>query len=152
MNQPATRFEFRATFLTVALLALATVPLAANVQTNLVTASSPLPDVSFSLFRVFGALALVIALFLGGVWFFRNWQRVVVRKGAAAQLTILECKSLGNRHALYVVGYEQQRLLLAASPSSVTLVSHLPAAEPGAAVVPSPNFAETLQRMVNRQA
>ena len=68
------------------------------------------------------------------------------------RVTILECKSLGNRHVLYVVGYEQQRLLLAASPSAVTLVSHLPAAEPGTAAVPPPNFAETLQRMVNRQA
>ena len=150
--RPGARIVSGARGVAVALFALGTMSVAANVQTNLVTPSPPLPDMSFSVLRVFGALALVVALFLGGVWLFRNWQRVVVRKGAAAQLTILESKSLGNRHALYVVGYEQQRLLLAASPSGVTLVSHLPSSESGVPAGPSPNFSETLQRMVNHQA
>ena len=44
---------------------------------------SSLPEVGFSVLRVFGALAFVLALFLGGVWLFRNWQRFIVQKGKA---------------------------------------------------------------------
>lgn len=119
-------------------------------QTNTLTlANLPMPDVGFSVFRVMGALVFVLALFLGGVWLFRNWQRLMVQKGRSPKLNVLETKSLGNRHALYVVGYEQQRLMLAASPAGVTLISHLPSAESEAAPAPAtPAFAETLQRML----
>ena len=67
----------------------------------------PLPDVGLSLVRVFGALALVLAIFLGGVWLFRNWQRLVIQGGRAPRLNVLEVRSLGGRHVLYVVGYQQ---------------------------------------------
>lgn len=89
----------------------------------------PLPDAGVSVLRVFGALALVIALFLGGVWLFRNWQRLVVQRGRTPKLNILESRPLGNRHGLHVIGYEQQRLLIACSPNGVTLISQLPAAD-----------------------
>ena len=89
----------------------------------------PLPDAGVSVLRVFSALVLVIALFLGGVWLFRNWQRLVVQRGQAPRLNILESRPLGNRHGLHVIGYEQQRLLIASSPSGVTLISQLPAAD-----------------------
>src|SRR5258706_11019105 len=97
--------------------------------TNLTVTNPVLPEVSFSLFRVFGALALVVALFLGGVWLFRNWQRLAVRQGRAPKLHVLEVKSIGQRHALYVVAYEQQRLLLATSSTGVTMLTPLPDAE-----------------------
>jgi len=115
--------------------------------------NKPLPDVSFSALRVLGALIFVLAVFLGGVWLFRNWQRFMVQKGRAPKLTVLEAKALGNRHALYVIAYEQQRMMLAASPTGVTLISHLPAAEPES-VVPAPAaplFAQTLQQMLTRK-
>src|SRR5262245_21960211 len=79
-----------------------------------------LPDAGTSVLRVFGALALVLALFLAGVWLFRNWRRLSGPRGHVAHLQVLESKALGGRHALYVVGYQHQRLLLAASPSGVT--------------------------------
>ena len=88
-----------------------------------------LPDAGASVFRVMGALILVIAVFLGGVWLFRNWQRLATKKSGGAKLNLLEVKSLGQRQSLYVVGYQQQRMLLASSPAGITLVSHLPAAE-----------------------
>lgn len=104
----------------------------------------------FSLFRVLGALAIVLAVFFGGVWLFRNWQRSLVGKGNAPKLNILETKSLGQRHALYVVGYEQQRLLIAASPAGVTMLTTLPEAGPGVAEIKStgpskPSFTEALR-------
>jgi flagellar biogenesis protein FliO len=79
--------------------------------------------------RMGGALALVIGLFLIGVWLFKNWQRLARRGGALPKLNVLEVKSLGPRQAIYVVGYEQQRMLLASSPAGVALLSHLPEAE-----------------------
>jgi flagellar biogenesis protein FliO len=39
--------------------------------------------------RVTGALALVIGIFLAGVWLFRNWQRLAVRRGRAPKLNVL---------------------------------------------------------------
>ncbi len=116
--------------------------------------TSALPDAGASLIRVFGALILVIAIFLGGVWLFRNWQRLATQKSGGTKLNLLEVKSLGQRQALYVVGYQQQRMLLASSPTGITLVSHLPEAEEteAAAPVPKLSFAEAFQHVLNRKS
>ena len=111
------------------------------------TTSPPLPDVGVSLLRVFGALAVVLAVFLGGVWLFRNWQRLVIQRGRPPRLNVLEVRSLGGRHALYIVGYEQDRFLLAASPAGVQLLSHLPPSDEPSAGKPEagrPSFAQAL--------
>src|SRR3982751_5259452 len=101
-------------------------PLAASAQvTNTVAFEAPLPNVGLSLIRVLGALALVLAVFLGGVWLVRNWQRLTIQRGRTPKLNVVEVRSLGGRHALYVVAYEQERFLLAASPTGVNLLSHL---------------------------
>ena len=58
-----------------------------------------------------------------------------------------------------VIGYQQQRLLLAASPSGVALVSHLPSGddapanpvEPAPASVASPSFVRALQQAIQRK-
>jgi flagellar biogenesis protein FliO len=114
-----------------------------------------MPDAGASVLRVIGALVLVVAIFLGGVWMFRNWQRFSIRKGGAPRLNVIEVRSLGQRHALYVVGYDQQRMLLASSPAGVTLVSHLPAAEEtetAAVATPQSSFAEAFQQILQRKA
>jgi flagellar biogenesis protein FliO len=121
--------------------------------TNLTAFPNALPDMGGSVLRVLGALILVVSLFLGGVWLFRNWQRLALRKGGVPKLNVLEVKSLGQRQAIYVVGYQQQRMLLASSPAGITLVSHLPAvgedeiAAPPAAL----NFSEALQQVLSRK-
>jgi flagellar biosynthetic protein FliO len=121
--------------------------------TNTPAISSALPDMGASLLRVMGALAVVLAVFLAGVWLFKNWQRLTLRRGAAPKLNVLEVRSLGQRQAIYVVGYEQQRLLLASSSTGVTLLSHLPAAdaEPLAAA-PKISFAEAFQQVLARKS
>ncbi|MEO8426464.1 MAG: flagellar biosynthetic protein FliO [Verrucomicrobiota bacterium] len=132
---------------------MTSVALAEN--TTLAPIPSILPDVGFSFVRVLGALAIVLALFLGGVWLFRNWQRLVGHRGRSPRLSVLETRPLGNRHGLYVVRYEQQRMLLASSPTSVTLISHLPDCEPPAeplTVSDNAPFAQTLQRVLVRAA
>jgi flagellar biogenesis protein FliO len=145
--------HLRFTFYVLA-LALAS-PASAAAPLNLPPVSPALPDASFSVIRVFGALVLVLGLFLAGVWLFRNWQRLALRRGKPSQLQILEMKALGGRHALYVVGYQQQRLLLASSPAGVALVSHLPAAdapEVEPAKLSSENFVQVLQQAVQAKA
>jgi flagellar biogenesis protein FliO len=97
--------------------------------TNGVAAAPPLPDVGGSFVRVLGALALVLGIFLGGVWLFKNWQRLANRTGAVPKLNIVESRSLGARQGVFVVGYDKQRFLVAASPAGVNLLSHLPDAE-----------------------
>lgn len=125
-------------------------------STNVVSSTLPgaLPDAGASAIRVFGALILVVGIFLGGIWLFRNWQRFTVQKGSGPKLNVLEVRSLGQRQALYIVGYQQQRMLLASSPAGVTLLSHLPAAEE-AEVVAAPatkmSFADAFQQVLTRK-
>ncbi|HEY1790749.1 MAG TPA: flagellar biosynthetic protein FliO [Verrucomicrobiae bacterium] len=112
-----------------------------------------LPDAGGSLLRVTGALALVIGIFLGGVWLFKNWRRLALQQGRGPKLQVLETRALGGRHAIYVLGYEQQRFLISASPSGVSLLSHLPAATEndsaeGTANVSRPAFAQALAQVL----
>jgi len=113
---------------------------------------SSAPDMLGPVLRMAGALVLVIGLFLTGVWLFKNWQRLALRRGAPPKLSVLEVKSLGQRQAIYVVGYEQQRLLLASSPAGVTLLSHLPeAGDEQSAPVTRLSFAEAFQQVLARK-
>ena len=97
--------------------------------TNLISTAPPLPNVGGSFIRVLGALALVLGIFLGGVWLFKNWQRLANRNSSAPKLNILETRSLGARQGIFVIGYDKQRFLIASSPTGVNLLSHLPDAE-----------------------
>jgi len=121
-------------------------------STNALSLPPPaLPDLGASLLRLFGALAVVLAVFLGAVWLFRNWQRLVVQRGRAPKLNVLEVRSLGGRHALYVIGFQQERFLIATSPSGVSLLSHLqdetqPA--PAAAAAPPATFAQAFTQVL----
>ena len=135
----------------------------ASTNLSALTGSVPgaVPDPGASVFRVMGALILVIAIFLGGVWLFRNWQRFTTRRTGGARLNLIEVKSLGQRQTLYVVGYQQQRMLLASTPAGVTLVSHLPEAEeaPAAAAAAAEparaatmSFAEAFQQVLGRKS
>ncbi len=116
-------------------------------------------SVAVSLFRLTGALALVLVVFFGGIWLVRRWQQLAVRNGQGPKLNVLEAKSLGHRHALYVIGYEQQRLLVSCSPTGVTLLTHLPTAEailaedraPAGLPLPQFTFVEALQKVLNRK-
>ncbi len=125
-------------------------------ETNALPTLAPAPTISASLavVRVLGALGLVIAIFLGGVWLFRHWQTLLVRKGRPRQLAVLEVCSLGNRQALYLVKCSRQRFLISGAANGVSLLSELPAVEGGEETetgnTPSRTFAEKLQVALNR--
>ena len=119
-------------------------------------AAPTLPDTGPSLLRVLGALAVVLGVFLGGVWLFRNGQQIRFRRGRAPRLNVLESRSLGGRHAIYVVAYEQQRFLLSSTPGGINLLSHLPAAsdsetEKAAETAPRLSFAQALTQVLRGQ-
>jgi flagellar biogenesis protein FliO len=113
------------------------------------------PSLLFSTLRVLGALGFVFALFLLGIWLFRNWQRLTIQRGKIPKLNVLEVKSLGPRQALYVVGYEEQRFLLSSAPTGVSMLASLPAAVPvskeEAATPPQANFLEFLLKAAARK-
>ena len=116
----------------------------------------PLPELGVSVLRVLGAMAFVIALLLAGAWLVRNWQRVVARPGRDPKLRVIEARSVGGRHAVYVVGYESQRFLIASSPTGISLLSALPPAtepepEPSLSSANAPAFLDTLRLVLGRK-
>lgn len=125
--------------------------------TNTLVAPAPLPDATGSIARIFASLAFVLALFFGGVWLFRNWQRLS-QSHRRTRLNILEARPLGPRQALYVIGYNQQRFLVGASQAGISLISPLPSADlsdPVANPLPAPPsvtpFADTLHQILGRK-
>ena len=94
------------------------------------------PPVSGGLWGVFfqmmGALIFVVSIFVLGAWLFQKSRFFPVSKSGPAQLQILESRSLGYRNGLLVVGYNQQRFLLATSATGINLLSPLPDAGPTA--------------------
>lgn len=120
--------------------------------TNLTAQTPPLPDIGTSVVRVMGALAIVLALFFGGVWCLKNWQRISRFKGRPSNLAVLEVRPLDNRHTLYVVGYERQRMLVGISPGGITLLSHLPeAGEADAGATSTATFTSVLHQAATRK-
>lgn len=124
----------------IALLAIASTSFGADVA----PVSAP-PSIGFSVLRMIGALCLVLSLLFAGVWFYRNSARFAGVRGRSAKLKVIESRALGHRHSIFVVGYENQRLLLSTSPTGVTMLTHLPeatAAELEAEATPdaAPNF------------
>ncbi|HTS18853.1 MAG TPA: flagellar biosynthetic protein FliO [Verrucomicrobiae bacterium] len=115
--------------------------------------ASPLPDMGVSALRVFGGLVLVLALFLGGVWLFKNSQRAIGRPNGVNKLRVVEVKSLGNRQSICVVGYGRQRILVGTSPAGVSLVSQLPeASAEDETKTAAPSFADALQNVLQRKS
>jgi flagellar biogenesis protein FliO len=134
-------------------LILALAPAALADPANTLTLRTELPSAGLSAIRTLAALVIVLSLFFGGVWLYRNSQRLAWRKSGLPKLAILESRPLGNRYALYVVGYEQQRLLIGSSPAGLSLLSQLPAAtaapqEAVAAPLEPASFAQCLQQLL----
>jgi len=111
------------------------------------------PSLTVSLLRLVGGMVFIFALLFGGLWLVRNSRRLVSPNARAPRLSVLEMKSLGQRQALYVIGYEQQRMLVASSPAGFVLLANLPQADPAEAgqAQASPNFAEALIHAITRK-
>ena len=83
-------------------------------------------------FQMMGALIFVVSVFVLGAWLFQKSRLFPISRGGAAQLQILESRSLGYRNGLLVVGYNHQRFLLATSATGINLLTALPDVGPTA--------------------
>jgi flagellar biogenesis protein FliO len=148
----------RSLFLTISmfsLLAAAAVAGDAVASTNAaVSIGSAGQSAAVSVFRMFGALCIVLALFFGGTWLFRNWARFNPVRASQRKLQVFETKTLGTRQGLYVIGYEQQRFLIGTTPQGMVLLSQLPDGEvlttDTSRIVPLP-FTEALKQALGRK-
>jgi flagellar biogenesis protein FliO len=154
ISKLAGRAAPRAPWLTFSAFLISTVALSAQTTNSPAPLALPLPDAGPSIIRVIGALALVLGIFFGGAWLYRNWQRLTIQRGRAPKLNLIETRPLGGKHALYFIGYEQERFLLASSPTGVNLLTHLPTAletdaSPDSAVTAAtPSFAQALTKVL----
>ena len=113
--------------------------------------AAPAP-LTYSVVRLLGGFALIGALLVAFAWFARKGVLPGLKGGSKARLKVLEARTLGHRQAIYVVGYDKQRLLVASSPAGVQLLTHLPEAEAGELEsAPAPSFAEALMQAVGKQ-
>lgn len=123
------------------------------------TPGASITQIGPSLFRMLGAFALVMAVGFGLLWLLRRGIRLGPRgTGAQRKLNVLEVRMLGNRQSLFVVGYQDQRMLLASTPTGVNFLAHLPSAPLEAETSAAPaegcslTFAEALQHAFARKA
>ena len=126
---------------------------AANGQLPPMTPIAPVASIGAALVRTVGALAFVVALIFGGAWAFRNMHRLRQTGSPQRKLHVLEAKSLGARQAIYVVAFEQQRLLIGSTAQGLTLLTHLPDGAPqeeSARILPVP-FGEALMQALGRK-
>jgi flagellar biogenesis protein FliO len=90
------------------------------------------PSMAATAVRIVGAMMIVLSVIMMGAWAFKNKERFAVKglggKVSVRKLQVLETRSLGARHSICVVGYENQRILLSSSPTGVTMLTHLPEA------------------------
>lgn len=139
------------------LLALATPAFA--LAEPLAPVSAP-PSILASAVRMLGALFIVLSVVLMGAWAFKNKERLAGGRIKQSKLQVLESKSLGARHSICVVGYENQRLLISTSPTGVSMLTHLPEAsreEVAAAAAPTatisrPSFTDAFRQALTDRA
>ena len=115
--------------------------------------NTAVPSIGVAIFRMVGSLAIVIALFFVGAWLFRNMHRFKGKGMNERKLQVLEGKSIGPRQAIYVVAYEEQRLLIGSTAQGITLLTHLPEGTPqpaGERIVPV-SFGEALMQALGRK-
>ena len=83
--------------------------------------------VSFTevMIRIVGALMIVMAILLGGAWWFRKSRLFGLVPAQSSHLNVIETRSLGSRHALHVVEYGSKRFLIADSPAGTNFLTDL---------------------------
>ena len=75
--------------------------------------------------RIVGALMIVMAILLGGAWWFRKSRLFGLMPAQSSHLNVIETRSLGSRHALHVVEYGSKRFLIADSPAGTNFLTDL---------------------------
>ena len=154
------RTPVHACALALALTALCVLPALAAAPDPTETATA-LPSVGPSLLRLLGAFTLVLGAGFTVLWFVRRGVRFGPRSaGANRRLNVLEVRMLGNRQSLFVIGYDNQRMLLASTPTGINFLTNLlslqeeesPQTSPAPVPAFLPSFADALQHALGRKA
>ncbi|HEY1171668.1 MAG TPA: flagellar biosynthetic protein FliO [Verrucomicrobiae bacterium] len=114
----------------------------------------PGPSLTSSLIRLVGGLFVVFGVFLGAIWLLKRAPMLGRKAGDTRKLNVMESRNLAPRQALYVIGYERQRYLVASTPTGISLLTALPAAETDEAPsdkVTTASFTEALMQAVQKQ-
>ena len=75
--------------------------------------------------RIEGAVMIVMAVLLGGAWWFRKSRFFGLVPAQSSHLSVIETRSLSSRHALHVVEYGSKRFLIADSPAGTNFLTDL---------------------------
>src|SRR5678816_2638013 len=86
------------------------------------TVSAAGPDLMPSIWRMLGALVVVLGLLGGLAWLLRKG--VLTRRGVGG-LGVESALALGERRSLVIVAVEGRRLLLGLSPGQISMVTEL---------------------------
>jgi flagellar biogenesis protein FliO len=88
--------------------------------------------------KMFGAFAIVLAVFAGFVLAVKKWGHLATQTPANRELNVVEFRVLAHKTYLYVIEHQSERFLLSVGPTGTTLVSPKPA-QPYSAGIPFPN-------------
>jgi flagellar biogenesis protein FliO len=88
--------------------------------------------------KMFGAFAIVLAVFAGFVLAVKKWGHLATRSPANRELNVVEFRVLAHKTYLYVIEHQSERFLLSVGPTGTTLVSPKPV-QSYSADLPFPN-------------
>ena len=81
--------------------------------------------------RALGSMVLVLGLAGGGLWAFRRWGAGKFPGSGGNRLRVEETLALGDRRFVSILKVDDERFLIALSPTSVSLMTRLDSVEAG---------------------
>ena len=98
--------------------------------------------------QALGSMVLMLGLAGGGLWAFRKWGAGKLPGSGGSRLKVEETLALGDRRFVSILKVDDERFLIALSPSNVSLMTRLDSVEAGG----PPLFADALERQVTLNA
>lgn len=94
-------------------------------------------DLMATAIKMFGAFAIVLAVFGGFVLAVKKWGHLSPHANVSRELNVVEFRVLAHKTYLYVVEHQKNRFLISVGPHGTTLISP-PSAPSFAANLPFP--------------
>jgi flagellar biogenesis protein FliO len=94
--------------------------------------------------RALGSMLLVAGMAGGGLWAFRKWGASRLPGAGGQRLKVEETLALGDRRFISILKVDEERFLIALSPTGVNLMTRLDNVEAGGPA----DFQEALDRQV----
>ena len=98
--------------------------------------------------QALGSMLLMLGLAGGGLWAFRKWGAGKFPGSGGSRLKVEETLALGDRRFVSILKVDDERFLIALSPSNVSLLTRLDSVEAGGPA----EFSEALERQVTLNA